>query len=202
MSMPQGSRLVVVVDDYAEVASAIGALLRAFGYETLAFTSAEALLKAGVPAHACCLLLDLSLPGMDGVALLTKLRSEGCSVPALLVSGVGNIRLAVRALHAGAMDFIEKPYAPEQLVAAVRACEAARFQPKIALPLKLREQLTGREREVMESVVDGLSSKEIGAKLGISPRTVEIHRSNMMAKVGASNTASLLRIVFAASPPR
>jgi len=200
MVMPESGRLVVVVDDYPENAVAISDLLHAFSYETRVFPSAEALLAAGVPENACCLLLDLSLPGLDGVDLLRSLRQQGCTVPALLVSAVGNIRQAVRALQAGALDFIEKPYAPEQLLAAVQACEAARFQPREASPPTWLERLTKREREVLDGVVEGLSTKAIARTLGISPRTAEIHRGNLMAKSGAGNPASLVRMVFAAMP--
>ncbi len=200
MVMPESGRLVVVVDDYPEIAVAISDLLHAFSYETRVFLSAEALLAAGVPENACCLLLDLSLPGLDGVELLTRLRQQGCTVPALLVSAVGNIRQAVRALQAGALDFIEKPYVPEQLLAAVQACEAAHIQPREASPPPWLERLTKREREVLDGVVEGLSTKAIARNLGISPRTAEIHRGNLMAKAGAANPASLVRMVFAAMP--
>ncbi len=200
MVMPESGRLVVVVDDYPEIAVAISDLLHAFSYETRVFLSAEALLAAGVPENACCLLLDLSLPGLDGVELLTRLRQQGCTVPALLVSAVGNIRQAVRALQAGALDFIEKPYVPSQLLAAVQACEAAHIQPREASPPPWLERLTKREREVLDGVVEGLSTKAIARNLSISPRTAEIHRGNLMAKAGAANPASLVRMVFAAMP--
>ena len=200
MATPEIGRLVVVVDDYPAIAIAISDLLHALDYETRIFPSAEAILAAGVPENACCLLLDLSLPGLDGVELLTRLRQQGCTVPALLVSAVGNIRQAVRALQAGALDFIEKPYVPEQLLAAVQACEAAHIQPREASPPPWLERLTKREREVLDGVVEGLSTKAIARNLGISPRTAEIHRGNLMAKAGAANPASLVRMVFAAMP--
>lgn len=192
-------RSVIVVDDYPEVLIAIDGLLRGHGFNTKSYGAGEALLADPLPTNACCLLIDLSMPGMDGIDLLTRLRRAGCTVPALIVSGVGNIRLAVRAMQAGALDFVEKPFVPEQLIAAVRACEARYQQPKPQTVAPWRDKLTNREREVMEEVLVGLSSKEIASKFGISHRTVDIHRSNLMNKAGASNLASLVRMVYDAA---
>ena len=191
--------LVILVDDVPEITSAMADLLQRYRYQTQAFRSAEALLQNGVPAEARCLVLDVSMPGgMDGLAMLERLRQQGETVPALVVSGAGDIRMAVRALRAGAFDFIEKPYSAQQLLDAVAACSAQRAP--VAAPVEANglEKLTRRERQVMEAILQGQSSKEIAHVLGISVRTVEIHRGHLKEKLGARNLAEVVRIAFAA----
>ena len=197
-----GKPLVVIVDDHPAVGRSLSLLLGSCGYASRHFLSGEALLAAGVPANARCLILDMSMPGgMHGLELLERLRSQGVEVPALAVSGQGDIRMAVRALKIGAQDFIEKPYDDELLLDAVAGCvaQACRVVPGGEAPSQAwLARLSQRERQVMDAVVAGRSNKEIAALLGISVRTVEIHRATMMDKVGARSLSELLRMAFAA----
>ncbi len=189
-------RLVVAVDDEPEILTSLTMVLGREGYQTVCFSSAEALLAAGVPHGAACLLLDINMPGgMDGLALLELLRHDGLSLPTIMVSGTGDIRSAVRALKAGASDFIEKPYSQDSLLAAIQGnIVKASGKPHDTEAVERFARLSIRERQVLEFVLEGLSSKQIAAQLDISPRTVDIHRGNMMAKTGARNVPDLVRL--------
>ncbi len=189
-------RLVVAVDDEPEILTSLTMGLGREGYQTVCFSSAEALLAAGVPHGAACLLLDINMPGgMDGLALLELLRHDGLSLPTIMVSGTGDIRSAVRALKAGASDFIEKPYSQDSLLAAIQGnIVKASGKPHDTEAVERFARLSIRERQVLEFVLEGLSSKQIAAQLDISPRTVDIHRGNIMAKTGARNVPDLVRL--------
>ncbi|MDB5374951.1 MAG: uncharacterized protein JWP04_3593 [Belnapia sp.] len=190
--------LVPVVEDDAAVRDSLSLLLRAAGYASVGFASAEALL-AGLPAEARCLIADVRMPGgLDGVAMVEALRRRGVSLPVILVSGHGDIPLAVRAMKAGAVDFIEKPYEDTAILGAVAAAlrglppapeaEAAR---QIAL-------LSPREREVLIGLVAGKPNKTIAHELGISPRTVEVHRAHVMDKLGVRSLSAAVRTALMA----
>lgn len=196
--------LVVIVDDDAAVRDSLIMLLPASGYRCLAHPSPEALLQAGVPREAACLLLDLRMPGaMDGVELIEAVRHDGLAVPALVVSGHGDITQAVRAMRAGAADFIEKPYADTALLDAIaRAIAQARPAPgrrpaRDAAAARVG-RLSAREREVLTAVAEGLSNKMIGNRLGISARTVEVHRANMMDRLEVRSLGEAVRLAVAA----
>ena len=190
--------LVPVVDDDGAVRDSLSLLLRAAGYASVGFASAEALL-AGLPAEARCLIVDVRMPGgMDGVALVEALRRRGSMIPAILVSGHGDIPLAVRAMKAGAVDFIEKPYEDTAILGAV--AQALRGPPLAPEAEAIRQiaLLSPREREVLIGLVDGKPNKAIAHELGISPRTVEVHRAHVMDKLGARSLSAAVRTALLA----
>lgn len=190
---------VIVVEDDDDVAESLEALLGGYGYAVLRFTSAETFLAAPEPA-ADCLLIDMRLPGLTGLELFEKLRARGSATPAIFVTGHGDVDLAVRSLHAGACDFIEKPYDDADLIerieAAMRAVGGA--DPERVIHRRRFDGLTPREREVMIEVVGGHANKAVAHRLGLSPKTVEIHRARVMEKTGAANLSHLVRLALKA----
>ncbi len=192
-----GERPVLVVDDDAGARKSLVMLLEAAGHTTLAYASAAALAEQGIPANAACLLLDVRLgEGEDGVSLLERLRGQGDRTPVVMVTGHGDVPLAVRAMRAGAVDFVEKPYTTDRLLAALDAARAvgasrARAQALVA-------GLTGRERDVLDRLIEGKSNKGVAAELGISARTVEAYRAAIMAKLGVRSLAETVRVALAA----
>lgn len=204
MNESSSNPLVVIVDDQPDVVHELSVLLQANGLETVGYNSGEALLGHGVPPGTSCILLDLNFRGgMNGLRVLELLRERGLAVPVLIVSGTGRIGDAVRAMRAGAADFIEKPYRAEELLAALRSCIANENPAAATAALRIRfASLSQREREVMHAVTSGLSSKEIAFQLDLSPRTVEVHRLNLMTKIQARNVADLIRLAFHAGEYR
>lgn len=193
--------LTVVVDDDEAVRTSLRLFLVASGYRCLAFESAEALLAAGVPDDAACLIVDLRMPGgMDGVELIERLRQDGVGVPALVVSGHGDISQAVRAMRAGAEDFIEKPYDNAALLEALgRALQQPR-QRRAANEVAVARvgQLSRREVEVLTALAEGHPNKVIAHRLSISTRTVEVHRAHLMQKLGVRSLGEAVRLAVAA----
>ncbi len=191
---------IYVVDDDEGVRDSLAALLEADGFRVVAYASAEAFLKRdGIDADAC-LLADVRMPGMDGLELLGRLADQRRVLPVIMITGHGDVPMAVRAMKLGAVDFIEKPFDPEVILASVReALRAASARPSGADEEVQRrlQQLTPRERDVLEHLVVGRSNKEVALQLGISPRTVEIHRARLMEKMQAENLAQLVRMAIA-----
>lgn len=199
----QELRELALVDDDAAVRHSIVALLAATGRVVVRpFAAAEALLSdldAGYRPGV--IVSDIRMPGLSGLELQEELNRRGSSVPLILITGHGQVSMAVRALKAGAADFIEKPFEERVLLEAIartldsveKRTEAA--QRKAELRARV-SQLSPRQRQVMDLVVQGLSSKEIAAELGISPRTVETYRLWIMEKTGAGNTAELVRMAM------
>lgn len=189
---------VYIVDDDAAVRDALGLLLSLHGYRSAFFSDAEGFLRAWTPDAAGCLLLDIRMPGMDGLALQKKLVELGSRLPVLIITGHGDVHSAREAFRSQAVDFLEKPLQEAQLVNAIEealARAAARPQGGGASPdyLKRRASLTPREGEVMELVVAGRHNREIAAELGISVRTVEVHKSRVMEKLQVESIADLVR---------
>ncbi|HRD77588.1 MAG TPA: response regulator [Hyphomicrobiaceae bacterium] len=193
--------VLAVVDDDPSVLDSTVILLRAQGLTVHAARSAEALLAA-ITAGTLkpdCIVCDVLLPGASGIDLIEALAAHGTRAPVVLITGHGDIRMAVSAIKMGASDFIEKPFAIEDLVASIDAAvarsraaeDAARERSEIEGRVAL---LSARQREVMDLVVEGYSSKQIGLKLGISPRTVETYRLQIMDKMGAGSVAALVRM--------
>ena len=178
-----GGARIIVIDDDDQVREAIRTVLEDDGRVVESYASSEAFLDAFDPGKSACLLIDAYLPGMSGLELLEKLHDEGHRLPAIMITGDADVPMAVKAMKAGALDFIEKPIGRPELIASIeRALELSQDSSKL---LKLRESasahlagLTPRQRDVMERVLAGQPSKNIAADLGISQRTVENHRAS------------------------
>jgi two-component system response regulator FixJ len=195
--------LIHIIDDDEAVRDSLEALLLAEGFAVKGFPSAEAFLADGDRPSAACCLLDVRMPGMDGLTLLRKLREAGATAPVVVMTGHGDVPMAVKARKLGAVDFSEKPFDAKVMLAMIRSALRTAHAPKPASPLDpvLAEKLgrlTPREREVLEELVAGRSNKEAGLELGISPRTVEIHRARLMEKMAADSLAQLVRQALAA----
>jgi FixJ family two-component response regulator len=192
---------VFIVDDDPGVRDSLALMLGLAGYRTQVFADAEALLRAYSEDWAGCVVADLKLPGASGVELQAALRARGSALPFVIITAHGDVPTARIAFQAQAIDFLEKPFQQEQLLAAIEAGfarESKRFEHRSGLD-KLAA-LTAREREVLQHVARGLHAKEIGAALGISPRTVEVHKARVMEKLAVRNVAELVRLALAAQP--
>lgn len=190
---------VFIVDDDPSVRDALGLLLGVHDYRLAVFADADSFLEALKPHWRGCLLLDIRMPGMDGLALQKKLLELGCDLPVVIMTGHGDVDSAREAFRALAVDFLEKLLDGARLLAAIaeaferqrRAADAALSRDQIQRRL---DGLTPREREVMARVVAGLHNREIAAELAISPRTVEVHKARMMDKLGVGSVAELVRL--------
>ncbi len=199
---------IFVVDDDPAVRDTLSMVLSAGGYQVICFADGAALLAVARTRTPSCILLDVHIPGKSGLDILKELHGEDYPAPIFMISGQGDIAMAVNAIKSGALDFIEKPFRGSEIVARLdEAIEAyARRQAEsnsasriATLHFPGREPLTRREREVLEQFTAGASNKEAGRHLGISPRTIEDHRANIMKKLGARNAADLVRIVMTTS---
>ncbi|MCW5772394.1 MAG: response regulator transcription factor [Rhodospirillaceae bacterium] len=194
---------VYIVDDDAAVRDSIAQLLGMHGYETRQFADAAGYLGESERGPAAgCLLLDIRMPGMNGMELQDELRRRGRDEPIVFITGHGDIGLAVKAMKAGATDFLQKPCEEEELVHAVREALAGKrqAQPSGEVDEKAKSalsRLTEREREILSYVSKGLTSKTIAQRLGISVRTVDIHRANIMNKTDTRNVVELVRLALA-----
>jgi len=198
-----GKRIVHVVDDDAAVRRALVRLLRSEGLEAVTYETAQAVLNAAPSLSSGCILLDLQMPGMDGLELLARLGELGIELPVIVVTGHGDVPTAVRAMKAGAVDFIEKPIDETQLFAAI---DAALSEKKFAIrdravagATERMARLSPRERQVLEGIAVGRPSKLIAYDLGISVRTVEVHRAHMLDRLGVRNMAEAIRIAVMAT---
>jgi FixJ family two-component response regulator len=197
---------VFVVDDDAAVRDSIGLMLGLRGYRTALFADAEAFLAAYQKDWVGCVVVDLRLPGMSGIVLQTELRSRASSLPFVIITAHGDVPTARAAFQARAVDFLEKPFNDAQLFTAIETAfglEQRRIQRAYARrdDTERLAKLTVRERQVMEQAARGLHAKEIATILGISTRTVEVHKTRLMAKLGVRNVAELVRLSLAASEP-
>lgn len=188
---------VSVIDDDCAVLDSIKMLLEAHGMVVRCHVSAEEFLSDG--ARPDCIVSDVRMPGMSGLELVAELKKRGEDCPILLLTGHGDIQMAVQAIKTGALDFIEKPFDPERLIDAVRNA-ISMSQKQAAQSESVREirdryaTLSDRQKETMLLLVQGMANKEIAMRLGISPRTVEIHRTWVMNKMGAKTLADLVRM--------
>jgi FixJ family two-component response regulator len=192
---------VYVVDDDASVRDSLALMLSLSGYASALFADAEAFLAAWRPEWAGCVIADLRLPGRSGIELQASLRARGSGLPFVIITAHGDVATARAAFQADAVDFLEKPFDHAQVRAAI---ENAFSREKLRLS-RAREgarlaTLTAREREVLEHAAQGLHAKEIGARLGISSRTVEVHKTRIMEKLGVRNVAELVRFALAGGP--
>ncbi len=197
---------IFVVDDDPGVRDTLSMVLSAAGYEVICFADGAALLAMARSRSPAAILLDVHIPGKSGLDILKELHGEDYPAPIFIISGQGDIAMAVSAIKTGALDYIETPFRGSELVARLEEAIGAyaRRQGQSAasgiatLHFPGREPLTRREREVLEQFTAGASNKEAGRTLGISPRTIEDHRANIMKKLGARNAADLVRIVMTA----
>lgn len=193
--------IIFVIDDDHGLREATGLLIASAGHAVRLHATAEAFL-ADYNDGPGCAVADMRLPGMSGLELMRLLGKQGCPLPLILITGHGDVPLAVTALKAGAVDFIEKPYNPELLLQSVDRAIALdrelRAQRAVSDAVHARHALlTDREREVMALIVAGDPNKIVAAKLGISPRTVENHRAQIMVKMGARSLSELVHFSFA-----
>ena len=190
---------VFIVDDDASVRDSLGLLLGIQGYRIALFATAEDVLAAWRPHWTGCLLIDIRMPGMDGMTLQQTLLDRGCRLPVIIITGHGDVSLARQAFKAQARDFLEKPFIEAKLIGAI---EDAFGEARLALDESRRRTtatealavLTPREREVMQLVVIGKHNREIALALDISPRTVEVHKARLMSKLDVGNVADLVRM--------
>jgi two-component system response regulator FixJ len=185
-----------VIDDQDAVRQALGEMLRVFGYSVRTFESADGFLAALEGGETGCIVADVRMPGMDGIELVRELARRGDALPVVLISGHADVPMAVSAIKAGAEDFIEKPVDDVPLLAAINRSLARTFarQQSLGELQHQFERLTAREVEVMDLVVQGYTSQAIAARLGISARTVESYRVQIMDKMKAPSVAVLVRL--------
>ena len=197
-------RVVHLVDDDAAIRRSVGFMLKTSGHRVETYESGLELLKASGHLNNGCILLDIRMPGMDGLEVQRALQEKGVSLPVIIMTGHGDVNLAVKAMKGGAVDFIEKPFEKEALLASLEEGHR-RLTRKEATDDRMRDAairlqaLTSRERDVLDGLAQGLPNKTIAYDLGISPRTVEIHRANLMTKLGVRSLSEALRIAFAAT---
>lgn len=205
MTTKKTSPTVFVVDDDESVRGSLRFLLRSAGLESRAFGSAPEFLGAYDPAQPGCLVLDVRMPGMSGLELQQELNLRGAVIPVIFITGHGDIPIAVEAMQHGAHDFLQKPFRDEDLIERVRRALAKDAKARAALEEHkvIREHLgslTPREREVLALMARGKPNKIMAHELGVSQRTVEIHRARVMEKSGASSLAELVRMVMDVEP--
>jgi len=191
---------VFVVDDDPGVCDSLRYLLKSVRLRVETFDSPAVFLERIDPARPGCLVLDVRMPGIGGLDLLAALRERACDLPVVFVSAHGSVSLAVRAMQAGATDFLEKPVDDEVLIAAVQRAVTSDLDRRAekaaqAGTVARYAALSAREREVLGLLVDGLANKEVAARLGLSPKTVEAHRAHVIEKMGAGSLAELVAIV-------
>jgi two-component system, LuxR family, response regulator FixJ len=198
--------VVHLIDDDEGVRHAVAFLLTTSGFAVRVYDSALSFLETVASVQPGCVVTDVRMPGMDGLALQRELKVRGVRLPVIVITGHADVPLAVEAMKAGAVDFIEKPFNDESLLSAVRAAierharNNRRDESAAAIRAKL-ESLSPREREVLDGLVAGLPNKTIAYDLNISARTVEVHRANLMTRMGANSVAELVRMVFVVSFP-
>ncbi|MHA6332826.1 response regulator transcription factor [Qipengyuania sp. CAU 1752] len=194
---------VYLIDDDDSVRRSIGFMLKTSGYQVEMFVSGDEFLSKVQNLEPGCILLDIRMPGKDGLEVQAELNQRGVNYPVTLMTGHGDVDMAVKAMKAGASDFIEKPFEKATLLDSLQHAqhqleETDRRHSRGNQARVLLNSLTPRERDVLAGLVDGYPNKTIGYDLGISPRTVEIHRANLMTKLEVHNLSDLLRIAFAA----
>jgi FixJ family two-component response regulator len=199
--MNSSPAMVYVIDDDEAVRCSLRLLIKSSGHVVTALTSAQAFLQGYDPAQAGCLVLDVRMPGMNGLELQQELNRRGAIIPVIFVSGHADVPMAVEAMQHGAFDFLQKPYRDQDLLdrlaGALRKDAGNRQQLRNSPLIRHRfESLTSREREVLALVAGGRPNKVIAADLGISQRTVEIHRARVMEKMAAASLAQLVRMTF------
>ena len=196
---------IYIVDDDEALRDSLAWMLESNGYTAYAYPSAEAFLQMWKPEMTGCLVLDVRMPGMSGLELFEELVQRGCTLEVIFVTGHGDVAMAVGALKKGAADFIEKPFNDQDMLVLIRQCLA---RERLQRSRRIQEadtvhrmkQLTQREREVLELIIAGKLNKQIAGHLGISIKTVEVHRARVMEKMGVNSLAELVQHVVTATP--
>lgn len=202
--MNADAEAIYIVDDDPAVRDALSVLFNMEGYVVETFSDGDTFIKFANKAVPACVMLDVHMPGRSGIEILKALNAENYPAPIFIISGQGDIPMAVEAIRNGAFDFIEKPFSAETVLERVKESITAMKQRESELStpsFQGAELLTRRELEVLKEITDGASNKEAGRTLGISPRTVEVHRARIMEKLGARNAADLVRIVLGRPQP-
>ena len=196
-------RMIHIVDDEEAIRRSASFMLKTSGFNVQTWSSGVAFLKEVRAVEEGCVLLDVRMPGMDGLEVQQALANDGIGMPVIVLTGHGDIGTAVRAMKAGAVDFLEKPFEKAKLIEAIEAGfaqlndKAGRADRSLSASTAI-SALTDRERDVLEGLAQGLPNKTIAYDLGISPRTVEVHRANLMSKLGVRSLSEALRLAFAA----
>ena len=201
-----GTLTVAVVDDDSAVRDSLVTIFEIEGFRVRAYADGDNFIGDAKRVRFDCVLMDVHMPGRSGLEILEALGGHDYKTPVFIISGQGDIPMAVTAIKAGAHDFIEKPFEADHVITRVREAVEARSKTnsggdgsKLGKRFAGAELLTPRERDVLQQIAHGASNKEAGRTLGISPRTIEVHRARIMEKLNARNTADLVRIVFTES---
>ena len=203
-AMDEANPVVFVIDDDEAVRSSLEWLINSVDIDVRTFASADEFLSAYERGHPGCLIVDVRMPGMSGLELQRQLAERSISLPVIIITGHGDVEMAVRAMKAGAFDFVQKPFNDQVLLDLIQSAleKNARASQHIAERLRVAEQLgqlTDRERQVLDGIVGGDSNKEIATRLGLSEKTIEFHRSKVMRKMEARSLADLTRKVVLAN---
>jgi len=196
-------RMIHIVDDEEAIRRSAGFMLKTSGYAVSTYASGDAFLQEARDAEPGCVLLDVRMPGMDGLEVQKAMAERGIAMPVVVLTGHGDITVAVRAMKSGAVDFIEKPFEKAVLLTAITAAferldDASARAARAGDAAIAIAALTSREQDVLRGLAQGLPNKTIAFDLAISPRTVEVHRANLMAKLQVRSLSEALRIAFAA----
>jgi len=199
--MKNDAALVMIVDDDAGVRNAMRSLLKSVGLNSALFASAQEFLDGYKPSQLGCLVLDIRMPGMSGMELQQQLNMRGAVIPVIFMTGHGDIPMAVEAMQHGAFDFLQKPFRDQDLLDRIQRAIARDAELRKSLGEHERiqvhlESLTPREREVLDLMTQGKQNKVIGQELGVSPRTIEIHRARVMEKMNAGSVAELVHMML------
>ncbi len=201
--MPSDKALVHVIDDDEAMRESLAFLLGTAGIDVQTYESAAAFLEVAAKLEAGCVITDVRMPGLSGIELLQRLRELKLGVPVIVITGHGDVPLAVEAMKIGAVDFLEKPFDDEVLLTSVRSAlnqldrDHKRQAERSDIEARLAT-LSNRERDVLDGLVAGLANKQIAYDLGISPRTIEIYRANLMTKMQAASLSDLVRMALVA----
>ena len=197
--MREARPVVFVIDDDPDICAAVTRLIRLVGLDVQTFNSAQEFLRSKQPSTPGCVVLDVQLPGLSGLDLQHELTKTGIDFPIIFVTGYGDVPMTVRAMKAGAVEFLTKPYRDQDLLDAIQsAIERHRITRRLRSELseltQLYESLSSREREVLPMVTAGLMNKQIAAELGISEKTIKVYRGHLMSKMKADSVAALVRM--------